>query len=73
MPWEEVEAVLPAGGVSGYDKGTLHGSGPNSSDGPRRSFAIHMRTEESSTVGNLRERLTEYIDDLDRCPVIYGS
>ena len=51
--------------------GTLHGSGPNRTDQPRRSFAIHLRTERSGPVGGERKGLTCFIDDPDYCPVIY--
>jgi hypothetical protein len=71
--WREVEAVLPAGGVSFHDNLTVHGSLPNTSSRPRRSLAIHCRTERSRAVGDKREGLTAYIDDLDVCPVIYGK
>jgi ectoine hydroxylase-related dioxygenase (phytanoyl-CoA dioxygenase family) len=69
--WEEVSAILPPGGVSFHSKLTFHGSGPNVSGKPRRSFAIHMRTEKSRPVDNRREGLTRFIDDPNYCPVIY--
>jgi hypothetical protein len=69
--WEEVPALLPAGGVSFHHCLTYHGSGPNLSDGPRRSFAIHMRTERSAPVGGARQGLTRHIDDPAYCPVIF--
>lgn len=69
--WEEVVAVLPPGGVSIHDKLVLHGSGVNVSNGPRRSFAIHMRTQNSAPRNDKREGLTQFIDNLDYCPVIY--
>lgn len=69
--WEEVPATLPAGGVSFHDRLTFHGSGPNTSGRPRRSFAIHLRTEKSRPVGDRREGLTTFIDDHTLCPVIF--
>jgi hypothetical protein len=69
--WEEVEAVLPPGGVSFHHNLTLHASGPNRSNAPRRSFAVHMRTERSRPVDDLRRGLTAFIDDPSYCPVIY--
>jgi hypothetical protein len=69
--WEEVEAVLPPGGVSFHHNLTLHASGPNRSDVPRRSFALHMRTERSRPVEDRRHGLTAFIDDPSYCPVIY--
>jgi hypothetical protein len=71
--WEEVEAILPPGGVSFHHSLTYHGSGPNLTSAPRRSFAIHMRTEKSRPRDGLRQGLTQFIDDLDYCPVIYGQ
>ncbi|MBI5093998.1 MAG: phytanoyl-CoA dioxygenase family protein [Candidatus Hydrogenedentes bacterium] len=70
---EEAAAILPPGGVSFHDRLTFHGSGPNLSSGPRRSFAVHMRTEKSRPVNNARQGLTEFIDNEAWCPVIYGK
>ncbi len=71
--WEEVTAVLPPGGVSFHHNLTFHGSNLNLSDLPRRSFAIHMRTEKSRPRDGLRQGLTKFIDNSDYCPVIYGD
>lgn len=71
--WQEVTAVLPPGGISFHDDLTYHGSGPNVSGGPRRSFAVHMRTERSRSKGGRREGLTQFIDNLDYNPVIFGQ
>lgn len=71
--WEEVTAILPPGGVSFHHNLTYHGSGTNCSGAPRRSFAIHMRTEKSRPTNGVREGLTRFIDNLDYCPVIYGD
>jgi hypothetical protein len=71
--WSEVAAVLPAGGVSFHDDLTLHASGPNTSGSPRRSLAVHLRTERSRPVGDARTGLAEFIDDRELCPVIYGG
>jgi hypothetical protein len=71
--WEEATAILPPGGVSFHHNLTFHGSGPNVSGRPRRSFAIHLRTDKSRPVEDRREGLTEFIDDPSLCPVIYGS
>lgn len=69
--WTEVPAVLPPGGVSFHDDFTLHASGPNVSGSPRRSLAVHLRTERSRPVGDARTGLAEFIDDTALCPVIY--
>ena len=71
--WEEVTAILPPGGVSLHHNLTYHGSGANASGAPRRSFAIHMRTEKSRPVGGTRAGLTRFIDNLDYCPIIFGE
>ena len=70
---EEVAAILPPGGVSFHDRLTFHGSGPNLSALPRRSFAVHMRTEKSCPANNERQGLTTFIDDESKCPVIFGK
>ena len=71
--WEEVPAILPRGGVSFHHQLTFHASGPNLSQGPRRSFAIHLRTEKSEPVDGLRQGLAKYIDDPTRCPILYQA
>lgn len=71
--WDEVKATLPAGGVSFHDRLTFHGSGANTSGRPRRSFAVHMRTQNSRPVGDRREGLAAYIDDHTLCPVFRRS
>jgi hypothetical protein len=67
--WDEVSGTLPKGGVSFHDSLTFHGSGANTSGFPRRSFAVHMRTNRSRTVGDRRTGLATYIDDESVCPV----
>ena len=71
--WEEVPALLAPGGASFHNCLTFHGSGPNRSAGPRRSLAIHMRTEKSAPVDGRRAGLTAFIDDPERNPVIYRA
>jgi len=73
VEWLEKPAVVRPGGVSCHNLHTLHGSGPNTSSNPRRSFAVHLRTEKSAPKDDLREGLTEYIDDLSVCPVIFDA
>jgi hypothetical protein len=69
--WEEVSAILPPGGVSFHHCLTFHGSGPNHSNGLRRSFAVHLRTQNSRPVEGKREGLTRFIDDPSLCPILY--
>ena len=71
--WREVAATMPKGGVSFHDCLALHGSGANAAIGPRRSFAIHMRTGHSRALGGKREGLTAYIDDPNYCPIVWGE
>ena len=73
--WEEVPALLEPGAASLHHKLTLHASGPNLSDRPRRSFAIHLRTEKSKPVRG-SDYDNYYIDDLDdpvKAPVLFGA
>lgn len=69
--WSEAQVLLPAGGVSFHHNLTLHGSGPNLSARPRRSFAIHLRTDKSRPVDDRRAGLTNFIDNHQYCPVVY--
>jgi ectoine hydroxylase-related dioxygenase (phytanoyl-CoA dioxygenase family) len=73
--WSEVPALLPRGGVSFHHCYTLHGSGLNHSAAPRRSLAIHMRTEKPSVVEKsaLNGGLAMYLENFDYNPVIYGD
>ena len=69
--WHETTCILPAGGVSLHHSLTFHGSGPNVSGKPRRSFAIHLRTERSTLRDGRKHGLTEFLDDPAYCPVIF--
>ena len=64
-------ALLRPGGVSFHHCLTYHGSGPNLSGRPRRSFALHMRTQHSAPVDGVRKGLAQFIDDPAYCPTIY--
>jgi hypothetical protein len=70
--WAEDPAVMSPGGVAFHHAYTLHASGPNHSRWPRRSFAIHLRTENSKPA-NGKVNLLRFIDDRDKCPVIYEA
>ena len=69
--WDEVQGILPRGGISFHSALTMHGSSTNLSGSPRRSFAIHMRTDKSRPRNALRTGLTAFIDDPEICPVFY--
>ena len=71
--WDEVEAILPAGGFSLHDELTFHGSGPNISGRPRRSLAIHMRTQNSREGDRPDRWAAKFVDDPTVCPVIFGT
>lgn len=68
--WEEVGALMPPGGASFHHRRTIHGSRPNTSGEPRRSFAVHLRTERS----NPRDTDIHFrraAGDFETYPVIY--
>ncbi len=67
--WEEVPALLPPGAVSLHHRLTLHASGPNTAKTPRRSFALHMRTDRSRPLES--NFYTDHLDDPLHAPVIY--
>lgn len=69
--WNEVAAVLPPGGVSLHHCLTVHGSGANQSSGPRRSIAIHLRTEKSKPIAE--HHYTTDLTNPKKCPVIFGG
>lgn len=69
--WREVSGALPPGGVSFHHNLTLHASGPNRSNAPRLSLAIHLRTEKSAPKDGVRRGLTAFIDDPSRCPILW--
>lgn len=69
--WSEVESILPPGGFSMHHSLTYHASGANYETLPRRSFAIHVRTENSRPENDERAFLTEFIDDETLCPILY--
>lgn len=69
--WEEAAAILPCGALSFHHRLTYHGSGPNQSAGPRRSFALHMRTEKSKVVPGAKDVYVQHLDEPEISPVIY--
>ncbi len=71
--WEEQDALMAAGGASVHDSLTLHASGANSSGQPRCSLAVHLRSDRSNPREGRREGLTRFIDDPQRCPIIYNA
>lgn len=70
--WNVVPATMPAGAFSLHHRLTLHGSYPNTSRAPRRSFAIHVRTANSTpTPGSEGYDYVSYLEDHDVSPVLY--
>ena len=70
--WQETVDLLGPGGVSLHHCLTFHGSSPNLSSSPRRSLAIHLRTEKAQPKEGIRQGLTAFIDNHSYCPVIHG-
>ena len=66
--WSEVINALPPGGVSFHHRLLIHGSRPNNSLLPRRSLAIHMRTEKSNPRPG--SWVTRYLDQPAISPMI---
>ena len=71
--WCEASGALPPGGVSFHHNLTLHASGPNTSGAPRLSLAIHLRTENSSPKDGIPRGLAAFIEDRQRCPVLWDA
>ena len=71
--WEEVAALLPAGGASFHDCLTYHGSGPNTSDRPRCSIAVHLRNEKAVPLPDTDDFRIAKLGDPQFCPVIYQT
>lgn len=67
--WRETVDLLPAGGVSFHHRLLFHGSHQNVSPTPRRSLAIHLRTENSTPSPG--SWVAKYLDRPEICPVIY--
>ncbi len=70
--WQEVPMILAPGAMSFHNKRTIHGSYANTSQRERRSFAVHLRTENAELRPDVE--LNPYIDKLDDplyAPVIW--
>ena len=61
--------VLPPGGVSFHHRLLIHGSRRNTSAGPRRSLAIHLRTEKSNPRPG--SWVSRYLDQPSISPLIF--
>jgi hypothetical protein len=79
--WKEAPATMPAGAFSVHHRLTLHGSRPNTAMAPRRSFAIHLRTEKSTPTpatdvdptGPGHYDYVSFLHDHRICPVMYQA
>jgi ectoine hydroxylase-related dioxygenase (phytanoyl-CoA dioxygenase family) len=71
--WEEVSALMPAGGVSFHHCLTFHGSEANRSDRPRCSVAVHLRTEAVEPIPGDESYYVSHLDDTAYAPVIYEA
>ena len=69
--WEEEALPLSPGEVSFHHCLTFHASGPNLESYPRRSFALHLRTDQADVASN--EYYTEHLDDPIHAPIIYQA
>ena len=69
--WIEYPAIMSRGSVSFHHPMTFHGSGPNSSDKPRRSIAVHFCTEKSCLVRDNEYVTRETLKSQDENPIIY--
>ena len=69
--WDVTPALLPAGGVSFHHCLIYHGSEANVSNHPRRSLAIHLRTERARPRADAEGFYIEHLDDPVQCPVIF--
>ena len=71
--WEEVSAILPAGGISVHHCLTYHGSGPNTSPDSRWALAVHLRDERSHPVEEEVNYYTSHLDDPHISPMMFGA
>jgi hypothetical protein len=71
--WREVPAVLAPGAASFHHRRTVHGSSVNQADWPRRSLAVHIRTERSRPLTLAPEGYQDDLADPRICPALYGT
>ena len=69
--WIEYPVIMPRGSVSFHHPMTFHGSGPNKSDQPRRSIAVHLCTEKSCLILDNEFVTKKTLKSLEENPVIY--
>lgn len=71
--WRETPMVLAPGAVSFHHQRTIHGSHPNRSTVERRSFAVHLCTENARLVAGSTDRYAEAVTDPRHAPVIWEA
>lgn len=71
--WQEIPAILPAGGVSLHHGLTFHGSYANTSGQPRCSLAVHLRDERAQPVPGDESYYVSHLNESQYSPVIYGA
>ena len=71
--WSEVPAILAPGEASFHHRRTVHGSTVNRASWPRRSLAIHLRTEKSTPMNLAPEGYTEDLANPKVCPALYKA
>jgi ectoine hydroxylase-related dioxygenase (phytanoyl-CoA dioxygenase family) len=71
--WNEVPAILAPGALSLHQSLTYHASGPNISQSPRISFALHLRTEKSKPLANCRDHYITNLVDPQVAPVLFNA
>lgn len=79
----KIPCIIPAGAVSFHHAMTLHGSGPNLTDRPRRSFVVHMMAgpvrykANSASEGHMNVKLLSGKDgdifEGEHFPILYDS
>lgn len=71
--WEEVNVILPAGGVSFHHWDLIHGSGANLTDTPRIGLSLGIASQNFRIKDDKWDfGFKSIINDPFYCPVIYG-
>ncbi len=71
--WEEAPALMPAGGVSFHHCLTFHGSDANTSNRPRCSVAVHLRTDKVEPKAGDESYYVSHLGDPAFAPVIHDE
>lgn len=71
--WEEVNVILPAGGMSFHHWDLIHGSGANLTNSPRIGLSLGLASENFHIKENMWDfGFKSIINDPFYCPVIYA-